>query len=83
MGNDGMTLLLGNRLGETTGVALEKIVETEGEVQNEVAAPGVEETSAVDMLTNEGTIKNGISEDGLKEAEATARALPEAKKADK
>ena len=44
MGNEGMTSVLENRQGETTGVALEKIVETEGEGQNELAAPGVEET---------------------------------------
>ena len=44
MGNGETTSLLGNRLGETTGVALEKIVETEGEAKNELPVPRVEET---------------------------------------
>ena len=43
-GNEGTTSLAESMLGETTGVALEKIDETEGEAQNELAGPGVEET---------------------------------------
>ena len=34
------------------------------------------------MLTNEETIKDCIPEDELEEAEATGKALPEAKKAE-
>ena len=45
-GNEGTTSLAESRPGETTGVALKKIIDTKGEAQNKLAVAGVEETGS-------------------------------------